>query len=747
MSSQPAAVLDLKFDTPTLASGGQVIRVLQADALDLTFDTSKLTSSSQLISLLQGDAKPVFQFGTQIAPYSTGATKNAPNGTSASITVSGSGNWKTSTGIGFSLSGSAKGELKIVTSGAVITYAPDLESKPTGAIPAASYDGSVYIVVSLDFQISGSVSGSGNAGAIGISGNINGSAEESVTFCHKVSGDTVLSQAVADTFKSFSFALEPASALSMLPSDATQVNFAGSLAFNLSASYGIDTITFAAPGVASVLDSVAKGNASLTFPSGKIDIGAKASVAYTHSDAFTVVVERTGSGDAFLYVMRADKTDLTEGTSISAAVTITNTPGVTVNAQTLQQTVNGITGGVGGAQAATAASDIAQGLTTKLNNWITSTVKNGATLGLTWDQSNNQSLLFKYQVDLSSPSLATQSWQSLCRGNFSGAESVGGLIPLPGSGISQQTSDSFTAGIQLFNFFAASSKNAYFNKTNMLVTPTGDLQYTFDVGAESDTTVQQSSKTCQIHFVADVNGSMAGKITKTDISMQIEVKAVNDQKEAGRIGDLVGLIPPNAQVNQAQKAMQAFVSASPNGTVDLICVLEPSAWARLSCSEYQNGRPPANQQQDMENWNAFRDGCANLIDSAFGNLTYGDWQRFNVAAVYGPDASGVPDRRSTGAWTPGPFSNFFLNSQDFMNLSDDLHSLAGLTSVPNSSGDDARSYSDMLDQLASLVIKRDVSTAYAKPTAAALLKLSNPSSVANDLVSGKNSLTCTLTLS
>jgi hypothetical protein len=582
---------------------------------------------------------------------------------------------------------------------------------------------------------------------VGISGNIKGSAEESVTYCHKVSGDMALSQAVAEAFQSFSFALEPASALSMSPGDSTQVNFTGSLAFTLSASYGIDTINFAAPGVASVLDSVAKGNASFNLPSGKIDIGAKASVGYTHSDAFTAIVERTDSGSAFLYVMRADKNDLTEGASISAAVTISNTPGVTVDAQTLQQTVNGITGGLGGAQAASAASDIAQGLTTKLNNWITATVKNGATLGLTWDQSRDQSLLFKYQVNVTDSRLVAQSWQSLCQGNFRGAESVGGLIPLPGSGVSQQASDSFTASIQLFNFFAASDKNAYFNNTNVVVTSTGDLQFTFDVGKESDAAVQQSLKTCQIHFVAEVDSSMQGNITNSAVSLQIELKAVNNSKEAGRIGDLVGLIPPNEQVNQAQKAMQAFVSANPSGTLDLVCVLKPSAWRRLSCSEYQNGKPPANQQQDLENWNAFRDGCANLIDSAFENLTYGDWQKFNVAAVYGAGATGVPDRRSVGNWTPGPLSNFFLNSQSFMNLDDDLHSLAGLTSIPNNSSDDARSYNDLLDQLAALVIKRDVSTAYGKPVAAALLKLSNPSSIANNLVSGKNALTCTLTFS
>src|SRR5580704_15843868 len=150
-------------------------------SLNLSVDITDLTSASQLKKLLQGNAKPIFNFGAEIAPYWSGPVQRVPNGTSAAITVSGSGNWKTSgIGIGFALSASASCQLKVVTSGAVLTYEPDLQSQPTSELPATAYPGSVYLVISLDFQISGSVSGSGTINGLGISGNVKGSTDTSV---------------------------------------------------------------------------------------------------------------------------------------------------------------------------------------------------------------------------------------------------------------------------------------------------------------------------------------------------------------------------------------------------------------------------------------------------------------------------------------------------------------------------------------------------------------------------------------
>lgn len=730
-------------------------------SLDLAVSMDKLTNASELKKLIVGDAKPIFNFGAQIAPYWDSAVQRVPNGTSATITVSGSGEWKTSgIGIGFALSGSAKGQLKVVTSGPVLNYAPDLKSQPTSVIPETPYPGSAYIVVSLGFEISGSATGSGNVNGLGISGNVKGSADTSVVFSHKVSGSTNLSDAIRETFETFVFALEPNCAKDMDAGDVAQTNFNGSLAFGLDVSYGIANVSFAGPGVASVLDSVTRATTQFNLPSGKLDVGADASVSYTHRDDFTAIVQKLDRNQAFLYVMRAHKNEEVEGLKLSASVTITNTPGVTINSQKLDQAVNSITG-VGGELATACATDIAQGLSGKLDSWINNTVSKGAILGAEWDQQQAASMLFKYGIDLANADLVNLSWNALCGGSVRDAVSRKGLIRVEGSGISRQMSDSFTLSVQFFNLFAASDKSTYFKKTNVTVTQNGDLRYLYDIGKESDVDVNKSKDTCLIHFVATVDQTNAHTVSSAEVDLELELIATNNQKEAGRIGDVVGLIPPMQEVNQAQKAMQQFVASNHPGTLHLVCVLKPSAYGRLSCSEYTGKRPPANQQQDSENWSRFHDASVALLDLEFvEDLTYKDWQAFNAVCVYGYGVRGTPDRRSEGnpaAVLPHSWPNinadarlvsyFMVNSADFMNMCDDLHQLAGLASVSNNSAEDITSYNTLLMSLLELIVKRDVNTDYSKPAIAAILKLSNPQKVTTECVSVRNALTCTLTLS
>lgn len=730
-----------------------------APALSLSISTSDLTNTAQLKKLLQENEAKVFNFEDQIEPYLKTQVQSTPNGTETDITLSGSGNWKTQTGIGFGLSGSAKCSLKVITSGAVLTYAPDLSSKPTSSLPSKDYSGSAYIMVCLDFQISGSASGAGNVSGIGISGNVKGSLDSSVTFCHLVSGTTLLADAVKDAFEHFVFVLEPSCADDMSVGDIAQLNFNGSLGCSLDVSYGIANVSFSGPGVASVLNSATKGVAQLSLPSGKIEIGADAKVTFTHTDDFTAIVEKQDASDAFLYVMRARKNDSSEGVSVSAKVTITNNPGVNVDTQKLLNAVNGITGGGGGQQAAQVAGDLANSLNGKLNTWINDTTSKGASLGFEWDQQHAVSMLFKYEVNLQNAALRNASWTDLCRGDLAKAMTEGGLVPESGSGISNQLSHSFTLSFQLFNFFAASSKSTYFQNTSLTVTQDGGLRYSFDIGKETEVDVNKSKKICQVHFVASIDESTAKTLSGADVDLVLELRATNNKREAGRIGDTVGFIPPNQQVNIAQKAMQQFVSANPSGTLDLVCTLKPSAYGRLSCSEYVGKKPPANQQQDSENWTEFHDASAVLLNLSFiSSLSYSTWQEFNALCVYGERFSGTPDRRSEGNpnavppsfWQgvdapPALIAYFLLNSAQFMNLCDDLHELAGLSGT-NSPADDISAYNDMLTELVELILKRDVNNDYSKPAIAALLALSNPQNVSTTINYGNNSMTCKLTL-
>lgn len=696
-----------------------------------------------------------------MAPYWDSPVQRVPNGTSAAITVSGTGNWKAG-GIGFGLTGSAKGQLQVVTSGPILKYAPDLKSQITSELPGSPYLGSAYIVVSLDFQIVGSVQGSGNVSGLGISGNAKGSSDTSVIFCHQVSGSTSLRDAVHATFEKFAFAFEPNCVMDMGNGDLAHVNFNASLGCGFDVSYGIANVSFAAPGVSSVVESVTKatkGTTQFTLPAGKIDIGASASVSYTHTDDFTAIVQKLDHNDAFLYVMRAHKNEPTEGLKLSASVTITGANKVTVDSQKLEQAINGITG-MGGAQAAACATDLAESLNGKLNTWISYAGSKGASLAAQWDQQQAVSTLFKYRINLDDLDLVTHSWRSLCEGDLQRAASLGGLVPAAGSGISREMSHSFTLSLEFFNFFAASLKNTYFDKTYVTVTQNGALRYMYDIGKELDVQVNKAKDTCLIHFVATVDETTARGISDADVDLDLELIATNDREEAGHIGDAVRLIPPMEELNRAQKTMQQFVANNPSGTLHLVCVLKPSAFRRLSCSEYVEGKPPADQQQDSENWSCFHDASVALLDLEFAEkLTYKNWQTFNVDSVHGIGYSGTPDRRSEGnpaAVPPSFYQNFgpaaqvtyfLLNSAKFMNLCDDLHQLAGLASTPTDSSDDVRTYNKLLTSLLELIVKRDINPDYSKPAIAAILRLSSAQKVTSEYVSAKNSLTCTLTLS
>jgi hypothetical protein len=279
-------------------------------SLDLALKVSDLTDASQLKSLLQDQAQPLFKFAVATAPYWNGPVEKFPSGTKASFSLSDSACWKTSTGISFGLSGSAECDLEILTKGCALEYLDNLDATSKSGIPAGDYSGSAYVKLSLCFTISGNVSGSGNVGALGICGNAKGSTGASFVFAHKIKCGTLLKDAITDAFQKFVFPFEPSCATDMAAGDIAQVTFNGSMSYSLQLSYGVANYSFCAPSVKTVLDSCSKGAASLELPSATIDVSASANLDCSHSDDFTAIVQKNDDAHAFLYLMRARKTDV-----------------------------------------------------------------------------------------------------------------------------------------------------------------------------------------------------------------------------------------------------------------------------------------------------------------------------------------------------------------------------------------------------------------------------------------------------
>ncbi len=714
-------------------------------SLDLALKISDLGDASQLKSLLQDQAQPLFKFAVATAPYWNGPVEKFPSGTKACFSLSDSARWKTSTGISFGLSGSAECDLEILTKGCAIEYLDNLDATSKTGLPAGDYSGSAYLKLSLCFNISGNVSGSGSVGALGISGNAKGSVGASFIFAHKVKCGTLLKNAIGEAFQKFVFPFEPSCATDMAAGDIAQVTFSGSMSYGLQLSYGIANYSFTAPSVKTVLDSCTRGVASLSLPSATIDVSASANLDCSHTDDFTAIVQKNDDAHAFLYLMRARKTDVSGGAGIAVQITITGTPGLKLDQQKFQDAFNGITHGHG-AQLASASGELSGKLDDKLQNVLTNVVKKGAGLKAAFDAESDATMILKYKVALADPALLHHSWNYFCLGDIRSAVGAGGLVLDPGSGVCTNINRSLTIGVTFFNFFHATDVDSYFQKSKTVITDSGNVRFLFDVGKEGDSTVNKALQKARIHFVAEADAN-----SPADVKLEIELSETSNKNEARHMIAIPGYLPASPQATAASADMQQFAAAHPAGTVNLNFVLESSAYGKLTCSPYNGKLPPVNQSVDAANWKVFHDAAVSLLNLNYGgSVTYSDWQAWNEAA----NGSKVADRRHIGDPTAGSavweglpqdvqqkLNYFCAATASFMDLCDDLQQLAERVSTAKIPDDWNRLLGDLKD-----IISRDVNTDFAKPAVAAILKLCPAKSVSYEKTVCGPALTCTISL-
>ena len=715
-------------------------------SLDVSFAISELADSSHLKTLLQADVAPAFKFAAASFHHWDTPVEKFPAGLKLDFNLTQGASWATSTGITFGLSGTAGCSLEIIASGSVIDYVDGIGSTTNAAMPAGDYSGSVYVKMSLSFNIAGNVSGGGNVGALGIRGNAKATKGTSFVFAHKVKSSTLLRDAVTESLNHFIFPFQPNCALRMSAGDLAQVTFSGRLSYGLALTYGLASYNFTAPSVSTALESATKGKLSLTMPGVSVDIGANFNLGVVHSDDFTAIVEKLDANDAFLYLMRARKKDVSAGASFGAQVFVTGLPSVNVNQQGLQAGVNLVTNGLAGTQAASVSAVLENRLSDKVNNWINNYVQSGTGLSATWDSQKNTMLISKYKVALDDPAVLDHSWDFFCQGNIRSAVGAGGLMLLPGSGVSQDINRSLTLSCTFFNFFHARNVASYFEQSRVYVTDTGDLRFLFDIGEERDTEVNKALKKARIHFVADATANSAA-----DVKLQVELSETHDKGEAARMAAIAAYIPQGTQASVAAADMQKFAAANPKGTLNLNFELESSAYGALSCSPYDGKKPPANQSVDARNWQVFHDAAVSLLNPTFAaRLTYATWQAFNQQST----GAKVADRRHEGnpvagitVWEASPsdvqqkLMYFCLASADFMNLCDDLHQLAQTLSTIKIPDDWNRLLCDLKD-----IVMRDVNTDFAKPAVAALLKLCPAKTVEYEKEVVGDAFTCTVRL-
>lgn len=719
-------------------------------ASKITIDVRKdLSGESHLKALLHTNLSPLLMIGSEALKFAGKPIRAALNCPAISITVLAPGVWTTSPGIRFALASSARCNLSVSATSTNFSAAADITSTQTEELVSGPVAGKTYINLQLDFSLSASVSGSGAAGALGISGKGTNASVTTLSYCHPADSGVEALAAIREAFDLLIFPFEPNCAKRMPVASLGRVSFDGSLGFSFGASYGLGSLTFAGPSV----DTAKQSLVAFRAPSVAVSSGAAATLQYDHTDHFTAIVSRTTSTDAFLTLMRSSDSEVAGSVGISIGVTSSKAD-VHIDKQQLGTAVNAALGG-GGNQVAALTDHLQAKLESKTAAWFTD-ISGNIGLAATLARQHDRAILYKYRADLTRATLE-QSWTAFAQGDLRQAVRDEGLQLMPGSAVSDFYQRSFGLNLELFNFSKASDKNLFFKNSRAEVSPEGALRFFYDVGRERDSETQKAMQLTRMHFVATAAQSATGDMQNVSVDFVVELSSSGHLEDRYSLGSLLGLLPQNEEFQRAQTLVRGFASGDTRGTLSLLLRMKPSAFQRFDCSHFSGPLdrtpPPLPQSQDAANWAAFRLASEVLLDISYvRTLTYADWIRFNQMCNDGRlSSSYVPNRRhigDLGAITPGfyppavqkdaNFITFFLRaSTQFMNLCDDLHSLAGLVAKV----DTAQTWDSLLQNLTEMSTA-DTNIDWSRPAVGALLQLCCAGNAGLTAIADPSGLSC-----
>jgi hypothetical protein len=626
------------------------------------------------------------------------------------------------------------------------------DTTKTTLLSATAPAGSVYVNIGLDFDIKGSVSGTGTAGPIGITGKTSGSTELTLTFCQPVSADLTPAEAVKLALSQFVFPVDPKCAESMQPGTIANVNFDGKFNCELDVTYGLASYKVSAPSVAKVQTSLSKV-ATLLQPSVELQTGVTGCVAYSHDDHFCIVVNKTDDPTAMLYLLRSAE-DCWNG-SIAVTAKVTAMVGtVTVDPGQLQKAIQLVTANHAVSSGTQPVSDRQTGLSAKLKSWV-SDATNQAGLTASLSKQKDHTALFTFKVDVSAPALnlAEASWTALVSGDVFQALQRGGFALQPGSGVCDSLKRAAELQFQFFNLYSIANTTDYFSNAYTEFASDGTIRVFNDQGDEQSLKINSKSDTIRIHFVATANEDTLKNISKAEVDLQIDLAEKASPGAAAVMPKVIGLLPGSSAIDAATSAMIGYVMGHPAGALTLTGIIKPSAYRNLRSST-QSG----DQTFDQSNWNAFRSATKVLNPNAIwaGQLQYNDWAKWNESCIDPTGSRTTPNRHEPGNYSAGNtaiptgigdvnmISFFFRASSGFMNLCEDLQTLAAAEQDVSTEGQWANLMAFITD-----LVKNDIFIDYGKPVAGALLQQTGfgvPVMSSADQSSDGSTMTCTVTI-
>lgn len=664
----------------------------------------------------------------------------------------------------FTLSAGVCGKISVITSGDLLRYtdgfsqtvAPglstlDANSNAVKTIPVGA--GEAFVVLELEFQLSGRVTASYQPGVYGVSTTDTAATALSVAFYKSCPPSMPLQDAVKQAFAGFVLPLHEKTLEHLSAGDYLHYNFSANLQLGVGANIGYDKVFYAGTTTQSV-----PGTASAVTLTGaiapQVQAGAKFCFAYDYSGAFEILLWCDAARKASLHLYRARVQNTTAGANFG----VTLSPGSAGSlGATTAQVKNLMTGSLPANVQATfrdkvmpaAEDELAKyvgELNGKVTSWLTRTNVQVASLDLAIQHTGSRFLLTDYTLDLNNPNYAG-AWKSMIEGRYLDALQMPdtGVTLATGSGTEALFKTAAAIKLNLFGALHAAWTTDTFSNSSLVYAGNNVFHLLTVAGKDVLAVRDATQKEMTMYFAAEADLSTAGsRIPPPQLHCVLQADSKPDfGRELGRLMELLSTGP----AVQALAASVAATAQQPKSTVTLHLVFEPGqdAYGGLDASNLQHGKPD-DENKDRKNYEAFAEACRQVFKDGPASLqwdgqrlTYGLWRDAWIASNDqwpAPEGS-VPNRREHAGCGPGVQAQldgalsglsgssgqaqliFYAleAAAQFMNLCDDLRALAAQTAAYTPG-----TWPSFVAELAGIV-KNDLDTDFMPATMLALAML------------------------
>jgi hypothetical protein len=624
---------------------------------------------SSLLDLKNASSDLMFIFGGALQAYLNQPLSSVPANTSADLTLNaGNPSWQLAgSPAKFSLGANAKFTISIQQPNQTLfSYNPDLENSQAQKVNISGKAGSCYVIIEGLFNISGTLSGAGSIGSVGVTADASGTAAYTVRNYKALPPTTSLKDAIVKALSGFTLPLHQSTAANLSDGDCIYYEFDGSLNVGFGATWGISA-QVGATTISEINQSLQKAGgivSVLGLTPVTVSAGANLSMQFNWTRSFQCFLWRQQptagqAGGALLYISAGRTSKRVIQLGIDAEVKGIGTPKASVDAGKATQLILSKLTGQQNPPAGTAIGQKVQQAVTPyladVNNWlggltqkVSTAAGKGVALSVYYQNQSSFTSAFTWHFDFTKPQSGA-AWDAAMQGDFLKALATGAVTLDPGSGYEQTNMRATGISLTLFGVWQFSAVEQFFDNATVSYAGNGRFNLEYKAGQSVTTTVNNKVYVSSIYLSATATGAVNTPGTQLDLSnvnLQLhgDLSIKGDTNQQAQFGTLVNEIGNALQSNGGNRADLSRLGgnwkSSQGGNATLDVVFEKNALQRLSADGHASGQKPP-FARDAANWKNYASASDRLgsepvnyfqgqIDARGYNF-YDSWRKFNCA--------------------------------------------------------------------------------------------------------------------